>query len=86
MGTSTGYPRPTPLTWPDRGRYGDMNTIEDPVFAATRAAAAVRRQQRRVAELKAGAGRDPEGYAAAVRRLGVLIERHAEAVRKAVRG
>ncbi|SHR98702.1 Uncharacterised protein [Mycobacteroides abscessus subsp. abscessus] len=58
-----------------------MNTIEDPVLAATRAAAAVRRQQRRVAELKVSAGRDPEAYAAAVRRLGLLIERHAEAVR-----
>lgn len=63
-----------------------MNTIEDPMLAATRAAAAVRRQQRRVAELKADAGRDPEAYATAVRRLGELIERHAEAVRAAVRG
>lgn len=60
--------------------------MTDSVLAATRAAAAVRRQQRRVVELKVHAGKDPEGYAAAVRRLGTLIERHAEAVRAAVRG
>jgi hypothetical protein len=53
------------------------------VLVATRAAAAVRR---RVGELKVNAGRDPEAYAAAVRRLGECIERHAEAVRRAVSG
>lgn len=63
-----------------------MNELEDPVLAATRAAAAVRRQQRRVVELKVHAGKDPEGYAAAVAKLRTLVERHAEAVRKAVRG
>lgn len=63
-----------------------MNTIEDPMLVATRAAAAVRRQQGRVAAMKPTAGRDPEGYAAAVAKLGELIERHAEAVRQAVRG
>lgn len=63
-----------------------MDKTTDPMLAATRAAAAVKKQQGRVAELKATAGRDPEGYAAAVRRLGVLIERHAEAVRDSLRG
>lgn len=62
-----------------------MNELKDPVPAATRAAAAVRRQQTKVARLKLNAGRDPEGYAAAVRRLGELIERHAEAVRESLR-
>ncbi|MBE5469534.1 hypothetical protein [Mycobacteroides abscessus] len=62
-----------------------MNELEDPVLAATRAAAAVRRQQGRVAELKAAAGKDPEGYAAAVAKLRTLVERHAEAVRESLR-
>ncbi|MBN7296603.1 hypothetical protein [Mycobacteroides abscessus] len=61
-----------------------MNTIEDPVLVATRAAAAVLRQQGRVTELKATAGRDPAGYAAAVAKLSRLIERHAEAVRESL--
>lgn len=51
---------------------------------ATRAAAAVLRQQGRVTELKATAGRDPAGYAAAVAKLSRLIERHAEAVRESL--
>ncbi|MBE5513738.1 Uncharacterised protein [Mycobacteroides abscessus subsp. abscessus] len=63
-----------------------MNPMNDPVLAATRAAAAVRRQQGRVADRKASAGKDPEAYAAAVAKLSRLIERHAEAVRAAVRG
>ncbi|MFV8137425.1 hypothetical protein ACNQR7_07625 [Mycolicibacterium senegalense] len=63
-----------------------MNTIEDPMLVATRAAAAVRRQQTKVARLKLNAGRDPEAYAAAVRRLRRLVERHADAVQRAVRG
>lgn len=62
-----------------------MSEMDDPMLVATRAAATVRRQQTKVARLKADAGRDPEGYAAAVRRLGVLIERHAEAVRESLR-
>lgn len=63
-----------------------MDEMNDPMLVATRAAAAVRRQQTKVARLKVGAGRDPDGYEAAVRRLGELIERHAEAVRAAVKG
>lgn len=63
-----------------------MDDVTDPMLAATRAAAAVRRQQGRVAELKASAGREPEAYAAAVAKLRTLVERHAEAVRAAVRG
>lgn len=63
-----------------------MNTIEDPVLAATRAAAAVRRQQTKVARLKVSAGWDPEGYEAAVAKLRTLVERHAEAVRDSLRG
>lgn len=58
----------------------------DPVLAATRAAAAVRRQQRRVADLKTNAGKNPDAYAAAVAKLRTLVERHAEAVRAAVQG
>lgn len=63
-----------------------MSEMDDPMLVATRAAAAVRRQQGRVADLKASAGKDPEGYAAAVAKLAQLIERHAEAARAAVRG
>ncbi|SHX67479.1 Uncharacterised protein [Mycobacteroides abscessus subsp. abscessus] len=63
-----------------------MDDVTDPMLAATRAAAAVRRQQGRVARLKLNAGRDPEGYAAAVAKLRTLVERHAEAVRAAISG
>lgn len=61
-----------------------MDEMTDLMLAATRAAAAVHRQQGRVATLNVGAGRKPAAYEAAVRRLGVLVDRHAAAVRAAV--
>lgn len=84
--TSASGTAPHPVDQREPVYTSGMNETTDPLLTATRAAAAVRRQQGRVADLKANAGKDPEAYAEAVAMLRTLVERHAEAVRTAISG